>query len=64
MKEDIEVDLDSLNEKQLYNLLKLGEIDSCTYYECMQDLKKKKMTIFQRVKNQILKLISKKESRK
>ncbi len=40
MKENIEVDLKSLNEKQLYNLLKLGEIDSITYYECMQDLKK------------------------
>jgi len=59
MKEDTECDLDSLNEQQLYNLLKLGEINSFTYYECMQDLKSKRITIFQKVKMQILKLISK-----
>lgn len=59
MKENIEVDLDELNERQLYNLLKLGEIDSFTYYECVQDLKSKRTSIFQRVKSKILKLISK-----
>ncbi len=62
MKEDIEVDLDTLNKMQLYNLLKLGEIDSYTYYECIQNLENRK-SIFQKVKIIILKLLSKKQEK-
>lgn len=37
--ENIELNLDDLNEEQLYALLCLGEIDSYTYYEIYQDRK-------------------------
>ena len=43
MKEHVGVDLNSLNKRQLCNLLKLGEIDSITYYECTQELKNKSL---------------------
>ncbi|MEA2018303.1 MAG: PD-(D/E)XK nuclease family protein [Campylobacterota bacterium] len=41
IREDIEVDLNTLNEKQLFNLMKLGEIDAITYYGYSQELKNK-----------------------
>ena len=57
MREDIEVELDSLNEKQLFSLLRLGEIDSITYYECKRELKSKNILVllFNKIKRIILK---------
>lgn len=56
MKEDIEVDLESLNKVQLLNLLQLGEIDTFTYRECIEELNKN--NIFLKLYSSIKKFIS------
>jgi len=52
MKENIEVDITLLNEKQLHALLILGEIDAITYYECVEQLEiKRSQGLFYKIRD-------------
>jgi hypothetical protein len=61
MKEDIELDVNTLNETQLFILLQSGEIDSCTYHECVQEINRNSISgkIFRGIRY-ILKIFKKK----
>ena len=36
------------NEEQLHNALLLGEIDACTYYECVSDIRQKRFSKYKK----------------